>query len=66
MMGVEAYVSREPISFIPPSVLPSKLFQTILRLVGNTYAAAGQADGGMHTMAVLQADFCQDKSRDCL
>lgn len=50
-------------------VLPSKHCQMTSRLVGKSYAAASQASGTLHTMAVLksyQADLQKDLDQEAI
>ncbi|KAL0199836.1 hypothetical protein M9458_003023, partial [Cirrhinus mrigala] len=50
-----SYLSMGKASSLKTPSLPSILLQVTSRLNGRVYAAAGQAVGALHTMAVLQA-----------
>ncbi len=50
-----SYLSVGETSSLKAPSLPSKPLQETSRLNGKAYAAAGQADASLHTMAVLQA-----------
>lgn len=49
------YLSLGTSSLLKAPILTSKAYQTMLRLVGRAYVAAGETGGALHTMAVLQA-----------
>lgn len=54
-LNLASYLSPGTSSFLKSPVLPSKPCQTTSRLVGKSYAVAGQASGALHTMTELQA-----------
>lgn len=58
-----SYLLQSEASSLKAPVLPFKPLQTTLRLTGKAHVAAGQADGALHTVSVLQA-YQPDPLRD--